>query len=351
MPHDAHFKAMTPPAHCLQLYRRSLKLIKAHEHDVDTATPLDPGRVIRDITATFTLGLTSQTAQTLTFRCAMQQALRRTSCCDLLSTAYGPCHHSQPMPASAVESMYASCSFFYAIQVVLPAHQATSPHAPPPRRPRRCVNDAEEGTDTIDTYMDWCTSEYRPAEQVEHAARPSTSAADEPVDVPDQQQPEQQPDAAAADQPAAAENPAPMDTAGFTAAPALPAAPAPATLPGPPRRGLTPSRSLGNLQHSSGGSGAQPVPLFMLEMEAEETVTLLSRRYNTVEWHKPAFEELRRKAGLADVDRQPVMHFVRQLGLLVLELVAAELGDVDERGLGLGLSVADFEHLVRPLYG
>jgi hypothetical protein len=63
------FKAVTSATLCLQLYRRALKLTKAHEHDVDTATPLEPGRIIRDITATLTLGLTSESAQQLSFRC------------------------------------------------------------------------------------------------------------------------------------------------------------------------------------------------------------------------------------------------------------------------------------------
>ena len=89
----------------------------------------------------------------------------------------------------------------------------------------------------------------------------------------------------------------------------------------------------------------------MIEFEAQEDVTHMSRNYTDAEWHRHAFEALRAAAGLAEVDRLPVEEFVKGLMQAVMELVGGELGPVDERGVGLGLSPADLEHLVKPLYG
>ena len=79
------------PCH-LQLYRRSLRLTKAHEHDVDSSTQEEPSRTIRDISATFTLGLTSELAQKVSFRCAALLGLRCWGCTALrFAGAEGGC--------------------------------------------------------------------------------------------------------------------------------------------------------------------------------------------------------------------------------------------------------------------
>ncbi len=221
----------------------------------------------------------------------------------------------------------------------------------------------------MDTYLDWHTAAYKPP-------LPLTAASTAPEQDPQQQQQQQQ------DAEAAAAAPAPA-TRGDEPSPAPVAPHAPAALPPPPRRSMgagTPipgawapcwAGSRPSRRHSAAAQTAcspqqprgtparppafagapPPVPLFMLEFEAQEDAAHLSRKYTNIEWHRHAFEGLRAAAGLAEVDRLPVEEFVKGLMQAVMELVGGELGRVDERGLGLGLGPADLEHLVRPLYG